>query len=203
MDLEVPRDRAGAFEPVPVTKGTRRLPDFDEMVISLYVKGMTTPDIVEHLQLTYGASVSHETIATITDVINEQSRPGATGRWTRCIRSFTSTRSGCGPVTAPRCDQRPGTWPSGSTSNGTGDVERGHRRGRLWNRKLGPSCGCQAAGLLPVQERGQIRNASEILGEGLMIAHPDLEPLLEQLDQFQNAGEVDHPWVQQEVLVRR
>ena len=72
LDLEVPRDRNGSFDPVTVPKGTRRLTDFDDMIISLYAKGMTTRDIAEHLQATYGASVSHETIANITDAINEQ-----------------------------------------------------------------------------------------------------------------------------------
>ncbi len=41
------------------------------MVLSLFAKGMTTRDIAEHLQVTYGASVSHETISNITDAINE------------------------------------------------------------------------------------------------------------------------------------
>ena len=72
LDLEVPRDRNGSFDPVTVPKGTRRLTDFDDMIISLYAKGMTTRDIAEHIQATYGASVSHETIANITDAINEQ-----------------------------------------------------------------------------------------------------------------------------------
>jgi len=72
VDLQVPRDRNGTFDPVTVPKGTRRLSDFDDMIISLYAKGMTTRDIAEHLEATYGASVSHETIANITDAINEQ-----------------------------------------------------------------------------------------------------------------------------------
>ena len=72
VDLQVPRDRNGTFDPVTVPKGTRRLSDFDDMIISLYAKGMTTRDIAEHLEATYGASGSHETIANITDAINEQ-----------------------------------------------------------------------------------------------------------------------------------
>jgi len=72
VGLDVPRDRNGSFEPVTVPKGTRRLTDFDDMIISLFAKGMTTRDIAEHLQVTYGASVSHETVANITDAINEQ-----------------------------------------------------------------------------------------------------------------------------------
>ena len=71
VELEVPRDRNGTFEPVTVLKGVRRLTDFDDMIMSLFGRGMTTRDIAEHLQVTYGASVSHETIANITDAINE------------------------------------------------------------------------------------------------------------------------------------
>jgi len=56
---------------VVLPKGTRRLEEFDDMVLSLFAKGMTTRDIAEHLQVTYGASVSHETISNITDAINE------------------------------------------------------------------------------------------------------------------------------------
>ena len=71
VPLEVPRDRNGTFDPITVPKGVRRLTDFDDMILSLFAKGMTTRDIAEHLMVTYGASVSHETIANITDAINE------------------------------------------------------------------------------------------------------------------------------------
>jgi putative transposase len=47
--IQVPRDRAGVFEPVMVPKHTRRLAGFDEAVFSLYAKGMTTGDIANHL----------------------------------------------------------------------------------------------------------------------------------------------------------
>jgi putative transposase len=72
VGLDVPRDRNGDFDSVVVPKGIRRLSEFDDMVLSLYAKGMTTRDIAEHLKATYGASVSHETVANITDAINEQ-----------------------------------------------------------------------------------------------------------------------------------
>ena len=58
---EVPRARNGTFDPVTVPKGVRRLNDFDDMIMSLFAKGMTTRDIAEHLKVTYGAAVSHET----------------------------------------------------------------------------------------------------------------------------------------------
>lgn len=70
-EVSVPRDRAGSFEPVTVPKGTRRFTEFDDMVIALYAKGLTTRDIAEWLAQTYGAKISHETVANITDSVNE------------------------------------------------------------------------------------------------------------------------------------
>ena len=70
-EISVPRDRNGSFEPVTVPKGGRRFTEFDDMVISLYAKGLTTRDIAEWLEQTYGAKISHETVANITDSVNE------------------------------------------------------------------------------------------------------------------------------------
>jgi putative transposase len=52
VDLEVLRDRNGAFDPITVAKDTRRLTDFDDMIFSLYAKGITTRDIAENLEAT-------------------------------------------------------------------------------------------------------------------------------------------------------
>ena len=70
-EVSVPRDRAGSFEPITVPKGTRRVTEFDDMVIGLYAKGLTTRDIAEWLAQTYGAKISHETVANITDSVTE------------------------------------------------------------------------------------------------------------------------------------
>lgn len=70
--LDVPTDRNGTVDLITVRRGTRPLTDFDGMHMSLYVKGMTTRDIAEHLQAMYGVSVSHETIVNLTDAIGEQ-----------------------------------------------------------------------------------------------------------------------------------
>lgn len=71
VELDRPRDREGSFDSVIVPKGTRRLGEFDQMVLSLYAKGMSTRDIAEHLEATYGAVLSHETISNITDSISD------------------------------------------------------------------------------------------------------------------------------------
>lgn len=69
VQLQVPRDRAGTFEPETVPKHTRRLDGFNANVISLYAKGMTTGEIQAHLEEMYGTSVSRETISKITDAV--------------------------------------------------------------------------------------------------------------------------------------
>lgn len=80
VELRVPRDRQGSFEPVTVPKYQRRLDGLAGNVISLYAKGLTTGDIQQHLLEIYGTEVSRETISKITDQIVEemiawQSRP--------------------------------------------------------------------------------------------------------------------------------
>jgi transposase-like protein len=72
VQIEVPRDRAGTFEPQIVRKRQRRLSGVDEMVLSLYAKGLTTGEISAHFAEIYGASVSKETISRITDKVVEE-----------------------------------------------------------------------------------------------------------------------------------
>src|SRR3954463_5814736 len=70
--IEVPRDREGTFEPQIVKKRQRRLTEVDEIVLSLYAKGLTTGEISAHFAEIYGASVSKETISRITDKVLEE-----------------------------------------------------------------------------------------------------------------------------------
>ena len=69
VDLRVPRDRAGTFEPVTVPKHQRRLEGLSGNVVSLYAKGLTTEEIQAHLAEIYDTEVSRETISKITDEI--------------------------------------------------------------------------------------------------------------------------------------
>lgn len=71
VELEVPRDRNGEFEPQLVKKGQRRLPGFDEKVIALYARGMTTREIQSHLHELYGVEVSPTLISNVTDAVLE------------------------------------------------------------------------------------------------------------------------------------
>jgi transposase-like protein len=72
VGLEVPRDRDGSFEPQIVKKRQRRLTGVDEIVLSLYAKGLTTGEISAHFEEIYGASVSKETISRITGKVLEE-----------------------------------------------------------------------------------------------------------------------------------
>lgn len=80
VELEVPRDRNGTFDPQIVPKRKRRLGQVEDMILSLYARGMSTRDITEHLGEVYGATVSAATISRVTDVVTDeiaawQSRP--------------------------------------------------------------------------------------------------------------------------------
>ena len=80
VDLAVPRDRTGTFEPRIVRKGQTRLEGFNERIIALYARGMTTRDIRAHLREMYDVDVSPDLISRVTDGVLEelqewQSRP--------------------------------------------------------------------------------------------------------------------------------
>jgi putative transposase len=80
VEIEVPRDRTGEFDPQLVKKRQRRLPGFDEKVIALYARGMTTREIQGHLEELYGVEVSPSLISNVTDAVLEdvtawQNRP--------------------------------------------------------------------------------------------------------------------------------
>jgi len=72
VTVEVPRDRKGEFEPRIVPKGVRRLGSVDEMILSLYARGMSTRDISGHLREVYGAEVSPALISKVTDVVADE-----------------------------------------------------------------------------------------------------------------------------------
>src|ERR1700691_6290815 len=72
VGIEVPRDRDGTFERQIVRRRQRRLGGVDEIVLSLYAKGLTTGEISAHFAEIYGASVSKETVSRITDRVVEE-----------------------------------------------------------------------------------------------------------------------------------
>jgi putative transposase len=72
MEIAVPRDRNSTFEPVIIPKGETRFTGFDDKIISMYARGMTTRDIQGHLQELYGVEVSPTLISQVTDAVTEE-----------------------------------------------------------------------------------------------------------------------------------
>ena len=72
LELEVPRDREGTFEPKLVPKRQRRLAGFDDKVIALYARGMTVRDIQGHLEELYEVEVSPDLISSVTDAVLDE-----------------------------------------------------------------------------------------------------------------------------------
>ena len=80
LELATPRDRNGSFEPQIVAKGQRRFEGFDQAIISLYARGLTTREIEGHLLEIYGVEVSPALVSQVTDAVSGdvrawQSRP--------------------------------------------------------------------------------------------------------------------------------
>ena len=72
LDVTVPRDRNGTFEPIILPKGQSRFTGFDDKIISLYARGMSTRDIQSHLQEMYGVEVSPTLVSQVTDAIADE-----------------------------------------------------------------------------------------------------------------------------------
>ena len=72
VEIAVPRDRAGSFEPQLVPKGTTRFTGFDDKILSLYARGMTTREIQGHLEEMYQVEVSPTLISNVTEAVIEE-----------------------------------------------------------------------------------------------------------------------------------
>jgi len=71
VEIEIPRDRAGEFEPEIIPKHSRRLPGFNEKVLYLYAQGMSQQEIADQLKDLYHTEVSQELISKVTDMVSE------------------------------------------------------------------------------------------------------------------------------------
>lgn len=74
LPLAIPRDRAGSFAPAFVPKGVRRLPGFDQKVLSLYARGLTVRDLQAHLEECYQVPVSADVITAVTDAVWDEAQ---------------------------------------------------------------------------------------------------------------------------------
>ena len=74
LDVTIPRDRNSTFEPIILPKGETRFTGFDDKIISMYARGMTTRDIQGHLEEIYGVEVSPTLISQVTEAVTEEIR---------------------------------------------------------------------------------------------------------------------------------
>ena len=72
LDLAVPRDRQASFDPQLIAKYQRRFPGFDDKIVSMYARGMSTREIVGHLRDLYGIDVSPDLISVVTDAVLDE-----------------------------------------------------------------------------------------------------------------------------------
>ncbi|GAB2918166.1 IS256 family transposase [Rheinheimera gaetbuli] len=72
IELETPRDRNGSFEPKLIKKGEKQLGGFDERIVSLYARGMSTRDIQAHFEEAYGVEVSPTFISQVTNAVLDE-----------------------------------------------------------------------------------------------------------------------------------
>ena len=72
--LDIPRDRQGRFDPVLIGKYQRRFPGFDEKIIAMYARGLSTRDIQAHIEELYGIGVSAALVSAVTDAVFEEVR---------------------------------------------------------------------------------------------------------------------------------
>src|ERR1700729_999023 len=72
--IDTPRDRAGSFDPKIVRKRQRRFEGFDDKILALYARGMSTRDISAHLQEIYGVDVGRDLISRVTDAVMDDAR---------------------------------------------------------------------------------------------------------------------------------
>jgi putative transposase len=72
LEIEVPRDRQSSFDPQLIAKYQRRFPGFDDKIVSMYARGMSTREIAGHLRDLYGLEVSADLISTVTDAVLDE-----------------------------------------------------------------------------------------------------------------------------------
>jgi putative transposase len=72
LDLQVPRDRLATFDPQLIAKYQRRFPGFDDRIVSMYARGMSTREIQGHLRELYGIEVSPDLVGAVTDAILDE-----------------------------------------------------------------------------------------------------------------------------------
>ena len=107
IDIKVPRDREGSFDPKLIARYQRRFPGFDEKIVSMYARGMTVREIQGHLLELYGLEVSPDLISTVTDAVLETVAEWQNiVRLRQCIPWFSSMLCASKSVTRDWCATR-------------------------------------------------------------------------------------------------
>src|SRR4051812_27768405 len=106
LDLQIPRDRLSTFDPQLIAKYQRRFPGFDDKIVSMYARGMSTREIQGHLRELYGLEVSPDLVSAVTDAVLDEVTNGRTGRSRRSTRWSFSMRSGSRFATKVRSGTR-------------------------------------------------------------------------------------------------
>ncbi|GGE86919.1 hypothetical protein GCM10011317_50020 [Niveispirillum cyanobacteriorum] len=86
VELSVPRDRASTFDPQLIGKYQRRFPGFDDKIISMYARGVSTREITGHLWELYGIEVSADLISAVTDAVLDEVAAWQNRPWKPSIR---------------------------------------------------------------------------------------------------------------------
>jgi len=94
LELSIPRDRRGSFEPQLIAKYQRRFPGFDDKIISMYARGMSVREIQGHLRELYGIEASPQLISTVTDAVLEEVNRWQSRPLDPCTRWCSSMRCG-------------------------------------------------------------------------------------------------------------
>ena len=111
LEIETPRDRNGSFEPLIVGKGQTRWTGFDDKILSMYARGMSTRDIQAHLKEMYGVEVSPTLISNVTEAVQEDtaslakpsSGSAVSDRLPGCaVRTYAGQRTGSEPCSVRR-----------------------------------------------------------------------------------------------------
>src|SRR5450631_3410679 len=130
LDLRIPRDREGRFDPKLIARYQRRFPGFDEKIVSMYARGMIVSEIQGHLLELYGLEVSPDLISTVTDAVLEtvaewQNRPlEASYPFLRCVAGQNPGRGPGAQQGRLYCARRDG----GRNEEYFGPLDRKHRR---------------------------------------------------------------------------
>lgn len=123
LEIAVPRDRNGAFEPKLVRNRQVHLPGFDEKVLSRYARGMTTREMQSHLQEIYEVAVSPALISKVTDV-GRVPGPGHRSGRPAGVAGLVDRRAGGCQVMAGRADRAAGAQGEGHPDRGRGRPDR-------------------------------------------------------------------------------